>query len=156
MMDGYSYRDGLLYQDELDSTSLSFVPMVVVPRGGLRAFRYNGRLYRLPLRRQLLLYYHDRETMGMHSSAEDTLAKLSKQFVWPGMEHDVQRWISSCSVCRMVKPARGLTADASMELYDRPFRLIGIGDLGPISSESEGCSYVLHAECAFSHYVTRG
>eukprot|EP00959_Pyramimonas_sp_CCMP1952_P347719 7283785-Pyramimonas_sp.AAC.1 len=50
-------------------------------------------------------------------------------------------------------PARGLTADARMELYDRPFRLIGIDDLGPISPESEGHSYILHAECAFSHYA---
>ena len=72
---------------------MSFVPKVVVPRGGLRAFRYNGRLYRLLLRRQLLIHYHDNATMGMHYSAEDTLAKLAKQFVWPGMEHDVRRWI---------------------------------------------------------------
>eukprot|EP00959_Pyramimonas_sp_CCMP1952_P276666 5783229-Pyramimonas_sp.AAC.1 len=42
MMGGYSCRGGLLYKDEWDSTSLSFVPKVVAPRGGLRSFRYNG------------------------------------------------------------------------------------------------------------------
>jgi len=40
-----------------------------------------------------------------------------------------------------------------MELYDRPFRILGIDDLGPISPPSEGNSYILHAECTFSHYI---
>eukprot|EP00959_Pyramimonas_sp_CCMP1952_P285894 5977930-Pyramimonas_sp.AAC.1 len=90
-MGGHSYTHALHYKDEWDSTSLSFVPTLVAPRGGPRARRYNGGLYRLPLRRQLLLYYHDSETMGAHGSAEDALAKLSTQFVWPGTEHDVQK-----------------------------------------------------------------
>ena len=118
MMGGYSYRDGLLYKDVWDYTSLSFSPKVVVPKGGLRAFRYNGRLYKLPLRRQLLLNFHDSECMGMHSSAEETLLKLEKLYFWPGMEHDTQRWMGSCAVCRLIKPSRGLAADARMELYD--------------------------------------
>ena len=40
-----------------------------------------------------------------------------------------------------------------MELFDRPFRVLGIDDLGPITPPSGGCSYILHAECAFSHYI---
>jgi hypothetical protein len=152
-MGQYSYRDGLLYKDIWDPIQLEFQAKAVVPRGGLRAFRYNGRMYRLPLRRQLLLLYHDSESVGAHASAADTLAKLSRMFFWPGMEHDVQKWVASCSVCRLVRPTKALTPDARMELYDRPFRILGIDDLGPISPPSEGNSYILHAECAFSHYI---
>ena len=101
----------------------------------------------------MLLYLHDSEAASQHSLVADTTAKLTWTFWWPGVEQDVAKWVASCSICRLVRPGKGLSADARMELYDRPFRLIGIDDLGPISPESEGKSYILHAECAFSHYT---
>ena len=42
----------------------------------MRSFYFNGRRYRLTLRRQLLLYFHDGEAMGAHSPIKETLAKL--------------------------------------------------------------------------------
>ena len=49
----------------------------MIPCGGLRSFYFVGRKYRLDLRRSLLLYMHDSESMGAHASARDTLSKLA-------------------------------------------------------------------------------
>ena len=101
----------------------------------------------------LLLLFHDSELCGADASAVDTRTKLSRSFFWHGMEHDVHRWVASCSVCRLVRLSTASTPDARMELYDRPFRIRGIGDLGPISPPSDGNSCSLHAVRALSHYV---
>ena len=47
-----------------DETDNAQVERCVIPAGGRRAFIFNGRHYRLTLRRTMLLLYHDSETMG--------------------------------------------------------------------------------------------
>ena len=81
-----------------------WVVRAYVPQGGLRSFWFNGRRYRLTLRRQMLLLYHDSELIGAHSSARDSLAKMSLVVFWPTMEKDMTKWVQGCSICRMVKP----------------------------------------------------
>ena len=76
----YALEDGLLHRLVLDAKDNSFVLRVVVPEGGLRSFHYNGRQYRLSMRKSMLLLYHESELIGAHPGVRDTLAKLSDQF----------------------------------------------------------------------------
>ena len=129
------------------------VERVVVPAGGLRSFKYNGRMYRLTLRKSLLLLYHDSELTGAHSAERETLAKLSRVVWWDAMERDVHDWISHCSVCRLVKPQPGITIEQRHELHDRPFKVLFIDAIGPISPADDGHSYLYHAECPFTRFA---
>ena len=111
---------------------------------------YNEKTYRLSIRKSLLLLYHDSETDGAHANVEQTFAKVSRHFKWPGMGKDVQNWCNTCSICRLVRPQRTLTAQQRSELHDRPFRVLFIDTLGPISPEGEnGELYIFHSEDLF-------
>ena len=125
-MVNYSYVAELLFRKVLNPVDNSMVDRMVIPAGGLRAFMFNGRRYKLTLRRALLLVYHDSESMGAHASVKDTTAKLQKVVWWPTLERDVIHWVSHCSVCCLVKPRPGITTDQRMELRDRPFWVIFI------------------------------
>ncbi len=124
-----------------------------MPVGGLRSFHYNGRHYRLSLRKSLLLLYHDSEMIGAHPGARDTLAKISDVFWWPGMEHEVRRWVATCATCRLIKPTPALTAEQRMELHDRPFRVLFIDAIGPIRPADGEYRYIAHADCPYSRFV---
>ena len=142
----------LLYRKVLDPHTNSFVERAVLPAGGLRAFWYNGRRYKLSLRKEMLLMHHDSELAGAHSSAKGTLAKISL-IVWrPSMEQDVQQWFGSCSVCRLAKPQPGLTAEQRRELHGRPFRILFMDAMGPIRPPSDGNEIIFHVECPFSRW----
>ena len=88
-MDHYELDD-LLYRLVLDPNTNTVGRRVVIPDGGLRAFHFNGRRYRLTPRKTLLLLHHDSESIGGHPSIQDTLAKISDIFWWPTMEYDVK------------------------------------------------------------------
>ena len=90
--------------------------------------------------------------MGAHSSVDATLSKLGQICWWPSLENDVRKWVTSCSVCRAVKPQPGLAVSQRMELHDRPFKVLFIDTVGPISPPSNGCSYIYHCECPFSRW----
>ena len=128
----------LLYRKVLDPHTNSFVERAVLPAGGLRAFWYNGRRYKLSLRKQMLLMHHDSELAEANSSANDTFAKISFFVWWPSMEQDVRQWVGSCSVCRLAKPQPGLTAEQRRELHGRPFRILFMDAMGPIRPPSDG------------------
>ena len=148
----YILYDKLLYRKVLDPHTNSFVERVVLPAGGLRAFWYNGRRYKLSLRKQMMLMHHDSELAGAHSSAKDTLAKISLLVWWPSMEKDVRQWVGSCSVCRLAKPQPGLTAEQRRELHGRPFRVLFMDAMGPITPPSDGNEIIFHVECPFSRW----
>ena len=148
----YCLIDGLLHREVLDSKDNAFVQRVVVPAGGLRSFHFNGRQYRLSLRKAMLLLYHDSELIGAHPGVRDTLAKLADLFWWPGMEHEVRRWVATCATCRLVKPTPALTAEQRMELHDRPFRVLFIDAIGPIRPADGEYQYLAHCECPYSRF----
>ena len=56
--------DGLLSRKVIDPEDNAFSTRVVVPAGGIRSFHYNGWRCRLPLRKAILLMYHDAATFG--------------------------------------------------------------------------------------------
>ena len=152
VMGQYSLVDGLLFRKVWQETDNSHGDRLVIPAGGRRAFMFNGRRYRLPLRRAMLLLYHDSETMGGHASARDTLAKLERNVWWPTLERDTSNWVHACSVCRLTKPQAGITTDQRMELHDRPFRVLFTDAIGPIHPKDGEFEYLFHAEDPFSRW----
>ena len=148
----YQLKDELLHRQVWHDAERSHGLRMVVPEGGRRAFIFNGRKYALTLRKSLLLLYHDSSTMGAHSSAPDTFAKLARDVWWPTLERDTLRWVKTCAVCRITKPQTGMPAEARMELYDRPFRVLFIDALGPISPSDGVYRWIFHAECPFTRY----
>ena len=145
--------DGILFRHVYSDVEQVFGLKAVIPIGGMRSFWYNGRQYRLTLRKTLLLLYHDSEMMGGHSSREDTLSKLRARVWWPSMADDVRKWVKTCSVCKLTKPQRGLTAEQRTQLHDRPFRVLFVDSLGPISPADRGFSWLIHASCPFTGYT---
>ena len=114
-MGDFALADGLLQRRQYDAALGTFEERVVVPVGGLRSFFFVGRKYRLDMRRSLMLYMHDSESMGAHASARDTLSKLAAFCWWPRMDRHVSQWVAQCSVCRLTKPAKALTASQRSE-----------------------------------------
>ena len=102
-MKDYTYDGAALYRRVYDEAAEVFAERVVIPEGGLKALTVNGRKHTLPVRRRLLLEYHDSEAMGCHTNERDTLMKLREVCWWPGMDRDVQRWVRTCHTCRSAK-----------------------------------------------------
>ena len=152
LMPHYAWDDKVLWRKVHDVSSNSFVQRLVIPAGGLRSFWFNGRKYRLSIRKQILLMYHDGELAGAHTSVRDTFAKIAQVAWWPTLERDVRNWVGSCSVCRLTKPQPGLTAEQRMELHDRPFRVLFMDTVGPVQPASAGNKYIFHVECPFSRW----
>ena len=132
----YELNDNILYRKIF--TGDIFEPKAVIPLGGMRSFEFNGRTYRLPLRKAIMLQYHDSESMGAHAGMEDTYNKIKQIVWWAGLERDVKSWVRTCSVCKLTKPQKGLTAAQRSELFDRPFKVIFIDTIGPISPADQG------------------
>jgi hypothetical protein len=99
----YQVHD-LLYRWVWCDAESSYCLRAVVPAGGLRSFHFNGRKYRLPLRKALLLMYHDGAAMGAHAGREDTLAKIGQVAWFPGMSH-CSGWAHAlCARCIVPSP----------------------------------------------------
>ena len=77
LLSQYIIHDKLFCRKVLDPHVNAFVERVVVPGGGLRACWYNGRRYKLTVREQMMLLHHDSELTGAHTSANDTMAKIT-------------------------------------------------------------------------------
>ena len=150
----YELREGgLLYRVNYDPGKQEEVARLCIPGGGTSAFWYNGRRYRLSLRRRLLLLTHDSCMGGGHPSIQETWLKIKEHGWWPTLYEDCVRWVNGCAVCKLAKPQRVLGTDAHMELYDRPFRVLMVDGVGPINPPSpEGYTWLLHAEGPFSRF----
>ena len=152
-MQDFSFDGTCLYKRIYDATEARVVGRMVVPAGGAKSLTYNGRRRTLTPRRRLLLEKHDSDAQGFHPSAEHTIAKLRESVWWPGLESDAQAWVASCHTCRITKPQKGLTPEDRHELYERPFRVLFIDAIGPISPAPEGYTHIYHCECPFTRFA---
>ena len=88
----------------------------------------------------------DSELMGLHSSEQAPLEKISSRW-WPQMKSDAFTHCQHCQICHSSKPRPVMTAEARTELHERPFRDLFMGTVGPVAPNSEGCSRIAHVEC---------
>ena len=96
----------------------------------------NGRLvYRdciyvpdhMPLQLRLLQNHHDPPAIG-HPGRTKTFELLSRQYYWPAMSKDVDRFVRNCNVCRRMKTTHHAPYGVlrPLSVPDRPWQHIYI------------------------------
>lgn len=121
----------------------------IVKKGILyRRFQHDGYNFGEPinqlvvpreLREQVMRVAHD-SIMAGHLGIKKTTDRIQRQFFWPGMRGDINRYCRSCDVCQKTVK-RGTIPKAPlgrMPLIDVPFKRCAVDLIGPISPPSEG------------------
>lgn len=136
-------RDGELYfhrvchqKEDLEDESERW--KLVVPKGG---------------RNCVLEKCHDREEAG-HLGISKTHWRVARVYYWPGMYHDILRYVRHCLICQKTKPSnsppRGLMNDRDVQA---PWQCVAADLMGPFPRSSEGNTYLLVFQDLFSRWV---
>ena len=100
------------------------------------------------MRPVVLAAMHDCPLSG-HMGVKKTLDRLVHRFWWPKMAVDVQRWISSCTLCARRKSPKGVDKPIRSILpgesagYSAPFAELVVDTLGPLSTTKRQNKYVV-------------
>ena len=90
-----------------------------------------------------------------HKGLNATLELLkSNGSTWPGMNQDVQDFISSCATCQKVRLGQGSMAAAlhTTAVFE-PYSVIEIDTIGPLPSDSEDNKYIICGIDCFTRFV---
>ena len=123
----FIYRQDLLYRQVLQDGQQTH--QLVVPQ---------------QYRQEILRLAHDNPLSG-HYSQEKTLARLNRDFHWPGMTRDVTHHCHSCHTCQLHAPRRPPKAPMGTSyIASEPFSSISIDIVGQLSpASSKGNRYIL-------------
>ncbi|XP_040068602.2 uncharacterized protein LOC120841708 [Ixodes scapularis] len=84
--------------------------------------------------------------MSGHQGVSNTIALLSEEFFWPGVQSDIKRYVRSCDICQRTVP-KGRVGKAplgTMPTIVTPFQRVAIDIIGPIAPKSDsGNRYIL-------------
>ena len=73
-----------------------------------------------------------------HLGVKRTLRNIRLQFVWPGMETQVRRWIRGCLPCNRRKPARDMHQGNQRSITrGKPMELVAIDLVGPFKVKGD-------------------
>ena len=79
-----------------------------------------------------------------HPGIDKTLELMTRNYWWPGMKKDIQKYITGCNTCQTVKPDRQAKA-APLHLNkipEGPWQIISVDMMGPLP-ESKGFDTIL-------------
>ena len=117
-------------------------------------YRYKNRIYvPPPMRLTVLAQAHDAPLSG-HGGRDRTMAHL-KMFTWPNMARDVNRYISSCTVCveRSPKPHPKPTLSANIPRPFQPMTELAIDCLTGFPESKGGYKHALVVLDRMSRWV---
>ena len=79
-----------------------------------------------------------------HPGIDKTLELMTRNYWWPRMKKDIQKYIASCNTCQMVKPDRQAKAAPlnPNEIPEGPWQIISMDMMGPLP-ESKGFDTIL-------------
>lgn len=127
----FSVNDGLLYRHMHHSLN----------------FTDRGKAWKLcvpePLRQRVLAENHDIPTAG-HLGIAKTIARISENYYWPGMNGDISRYLRNCVSCQEHKFSQGAvhgkmgTCNAT-----QPWEYVSMDIVGPLVRSSRGNKYLL-------------
>ena len=104
-----------------------------------------------PLRSEVLKECHDSVLSG-HFGVARTFDQVRKRYFWTGMFKDVENWVKSCKLCASKKSSTQLAPGELQPIQvSKPWEIIGVDILGPLTETSLGNQYVL----VFSDYLTK-
>ena len=128
--------DGLLYLAKQDGKKLLVIPWNLI---------------------EDVLYLYHNEAMSVHLSRDRLYQLLRNRFYWYGMFADVSRWVNGCIKCSQVKPTTPLNHGLLQPIMSKqPFDILGVDILGPITTSSEGYSYILVCVDLYTSWVEAG
>lgn len=120
MQAGMLYR--LWYEDGTDKLQL------IVPRKN---------------RQELMSLNHDIPTAA-HLGWKATLSRIQKDYYWPGMKTDIQRFCRQCDSCCARKPSKASNkAPLGCRIVGGPMEKVCMDILGPLATSDKGNKYVL-------------
>jgi transposase InsO family protein len=94
----------------------------------------------LVMRGRLVVTKH---AAGGHRAAEETLAKLRKQYFWPSMRRDVEAWIAGCGCQRKKGERKRPVGEMQSMKVMRPGQKVVFDIFGPLPVSLKGNVYVL-------------
>ncbi len=102
------------------------------------------------LQKPVIKLYHD----YAHVSAPKTQQLIQKNFWWPQMASDIQRWCDTCIVCATINQGKpGRTKLCRPEPPKGPWELLQLDFIGPLPSAKGGYRYCLVIIDKFSKWV---
>ncbi len=142
------------YQQELWSSDGELTPhlqqdqLVKVTEGMI--LRDDKYIVPEALQKPVIKLYHD----YAHVSAPKTQQLIQKNFWWPQMASDIQRWCDTCIVCATINQGKpGRTKLCRPEPPKGPWELLQLDFIGPLPSAKGGCRYCLVIIDKFSKWV---
>ena len=101
--------------------------------------------------KEVLEANHD-HMLAAHMGVAKTLARIQKQYVWPGMGNDVKEYVRNCLSCAMRKPYGSFKAPLKpMPPASRVWEKIAMDIVGPITETKNSNKYIL----VLSDYASR-
>ncbi len=142
------------YQQELWSSDGELTPhlqqdqLVKVTEGMI--LRDDKYIVPEALQKPVIKLYHD----YAHVSAPKTQQLIQKNFWWPQMTSDIQRWCDTCIVCATINQGKpGCTKLCRPEPPKGPWELLQLDFIGPLPSAKGGYRYCLVTIDKFSKWV---
>ena len=120
-----------------------------------RSFTHRNNAVRVPVipaakRSQLIEQFHGSAHMGM----EKTHDLLRINAYWPGMETDVQKFVSACKRCQLAKPMKNVNKAPLQPIHTSgPNEIWAMDIMGPLSYTSTGKRYILVATDLFTRWI---
>ena len=92
------------------------------------------------IRGQMIEIHHSWGHLGI----DKTLELMTRNYWWPGMKKDIQKYIAGCNTCQMVKPDQQAKAAPlhPNEIPEGPWQIISVDMMGPLP-ESKGFDTIL-------------
>ncbi len=142
------------YQQELWSSDGELTPhlqqdqLVKVTEGMI--LRDDKYIVPEALQKPVIKLYHD----YAHVSAPKTQQLIQKNFWWPQMASDIQRWCDTCIVCATINQGKpGRTKLCRPEPPKGPWELLQLDFIGPLPRAKGGYRYCLVTTDTFSKWV---
>jgi hypothetical protein len=102
---------------------------------------------------EILELNHDHILAG-HLGIAKTLARVKRQFVWPGLGKDVTEYVNNCIACAKRKAYGSTKAPLKpLPLVANIWEQVAMDIVGPVTESSEGNKYILVLSDYASRYV---
>ncbi|GJP51198.1 hypothetical protein CLOM_g10360 [Closterium sp. NIES-68] len=97
-----------------------------------------------PLRQLLLEEYHDVLHAG-HFGSNKTLTGIAKHYYWPHMTDDVQKFVTSCTICQRMKSSKQKTAGLLQPLPvpEQPWQMVSLDFITGLPTTTSGHDAIL-------------
>ncbi|XP_068240108.1 uncharacterized protein [Palaemon carinicauda] len=106
----------------------------------------------LTLRKNILSVAHQADS---HLGVSKTYKRITNDFFWPGMKHDVFEFVKECHVCQVVGKPNEVIPKAPLVpivIPHEPFSKVIIDCVGPLPKTKKGNQYILTILCPTTRY----